>query len=697
MNTKLSKSILTALGSLFALTGAAFAQTTAFTYQGRLFDGGSPANGSYDLQFTLYDDPNVGNQLGPVFATNGVTVVNGVFTLALDFGAVFDGTGRWLEVAERANGAPAFATLAPRQFLAAAPYAAFASGVNAAGIRGTIPATSIGSGTITSSMLAPGAVTAASIANNTITAAQLAPGAAAASLAASGQGGLPSGAMVLSANANDVNLLNASYVRLGKMDLADAWGQGASGAAPSPRDGHTAVWTGSEMIIWGGTDGVGDLNDGARFNPAANSWTTLPTTGAPSARRAHTAVWTGTQMIVWGGYSGLPGLGQYYSDGAGYDPAKGIWSPVSTQAAPSARSSHTALWTGTQMIVWGGEGANGDLGDGGSYQPGSGSWRPVNTGTAPAARHEHTAVWTGSQMIVWGGLNTDPVKGDTPHNDGACYNPVSDSWTAVTTTRAPAARYLHTAVWADPEMIVWGGTAAGSAAPYGDGGRYNPSADNWRPVGAAGGWPAARCAHTAVWTGAWMIVWGGVGGVSPNSISYNDGEAYMPMTDSWILLQAATDPSVPPSARYRHTAVWTGTEMIVWGGQGALGLDQDGARYNPANDMWTPVSTSGAPSGRINHVAVWTGSEMIVWGGWGGRPVNYLNDGGRYSPATDGWTAMAATNAPSGRVVPAAVWTGTQMVIWGGEVASTAANPSGNLNDTYVYSPTRALWLYQRP
>ena len=54
------------------------------------------------------------------------------------------------------------------------------------------------------------------------------------------------------------------------------------------------------MIVWGGEDGSGYFNDGGRYNPAANSWTALPTTGAPAARE-HTAVWTGSEMIVWGG------------------------------------------------------------------------------------------------------------------------------------------------------------------------------------------------------------------------------------------------------------------------------------------------------------------------------------------------------------------------------------------------------------
>ena len=62
------------------------------------------------------------------------------------------------------------------------------------------------------------------------------------------------------------------------------------------------VWTGSEMIIWGGSNGTG-LNTGGRYDPSIDTWTATSTTNAPSARGSHTLVWTGTEMIVWGATS----------------------------------------------------------------------------------------------------------------------------------------------------------------------------------------------------------------------------------------------------------------------------------------------------------------------------------------------------------------------------------------------------------
>src|SRR6266513_437099 len=93
----------------------------------------------------------------------------------------------------------------------------------------------------------------------------------------------------------------------------------------------------------------------------------------------------------------------------------------------------------------------------------------------------------------------------------------------------------------------------------------------------------------------------------------------------------ATSTTSAPAARYLHTAVWTGSEMIVWGGFNGSFLNT-GGRYNPGTDSWTATSATSAPAGRYEHTAVWTGSEMIVWGGFNG---SYLNTGGRYNPGNE--------------------------------------------------------------
>jgi len=129
--------------------------------------------------------------------------------------------------------------------------------------------------------------------------------------------------------------------------------------------------------------------------------------------------------------------------------------------------------------------------------------------------------------------------------------------------------------------------------------------------------------------------------------------------DTWT----ATTIANAPAGRPLHTAVWTGSEMIVWGGVPDGDLNS-GGRYNPGTDSWTATSLANAPSARSNHTAVWTGSEMIVWGGGSGG--GFLNTGGRYDPGTDSWTATSTTNAPAARFSHVAVWTGSEMIAWGG-------------------------------
>lgn len=126
--------VLWLLASFDARVFIAHAQTTAFTYQGRLNDTGSPANGTYDFTFTVFDSSTGGNQQGPV-VTNLATAVNGgLFTVTLDFGNQFPGASRWLEISVCTNGANAFATLVPRQLLTPTPYALTAGGILPGGI-----------------------------------------------------------------------------------------------------------------------------------------------------------------------------------------------------------------------------------------------------------------------------------------------------------------------------------------------------------------------------------------------------------------------------------------------------------------------------------------------------------------------------------------------------------------------------------
>ena len=288
------------------------------------------------------------------------------------------------------------------------------------------------------------------------------------------------------------------------------WTTTSAIGAPGARENHTAVWTGGEMIIWGGYNGF-DLNTGAKYNPATDSWNATSTTNAPLGRHNQTAVWTGTEMIVWGGYNA-----SYLNTGSRYNPTTDSWTSTSTNNVPAARENFTAVWTGALMIVWGGLGITGSLNTGGSYNPSEDSWAATTPTNAPTARDRHTAVWTGNEMIVWGTCSTD--------SSGGRYNPVTDSWAATSLNNAPTGRCNLISVWTGHEMVVWGG----GGAAVNTGGRYNPTTNSWHSTATTGA-PSARYYFSAVWTGTKMIVWGGTNGPS----FYNTGGLYDPSSDSW--------------------------------------------------------------------------------------------------------------------------------------------------------------------
>ena len=102
---------------------------TAFTYQGRLTDGGNPANGTFDFVFTLYNAASGGSTVGSPVILEDIPVSQGQFTALLDFGSgIFGGDARWLEISVRpGNSGGGYTSLTPRQALTPTPYALYAA------------------------------------------------------------------------------------------------------------------------------------------------------------------------------------------------------------------------------------------------------------------------------------------------------------------------------------------------------------------------------------------------------------------------------------------------------------------------------------------------------------------------------------------------------------------------------------------
>lgn len=355
---------------------------------------------------------------------------------------------------------------------------------------------------------------------------------------------------------------------------ADSWNP-LPGTPPPPRAAAAAVWTGQELIVWGGQADPPWPFDGARFDPATGAWTPLPSAPALAARRNPGAVWTGSEMILWGGEGESGPLG----DGARFNPATGQWTALPADGSPSPRSGHLVAWTGTEMIVWGGLGTSGPLGDGARYNPASNQWTPITATLAPAPRREPAAAWTGTELLVWGGADDGG-----PLADGARYTPAPESWNSMESTGAPAARFGAPGVWTGTELLVWGGHDG--AGPLATGGRYNPAENSWSPLPGAGA-PAPRFSFSAAWTGYEMVIWGGEDGAN----SFDNGARFQPGTNLWLPMTLAS----APAPRAGQTAVWTGRQMLVWGGfSGTAYLNSGGAYCACAQ---APAPADGACDG----------------------------------------------------------------------------------------------------
>jgi len=313
-----------------------------------------------------------------------------------------------------------------------------------------------------------------------------------------------------------------------------------------------SVWTGREMIIrglWflpaGGWRGMTFA-----YRPASRTWVRLadgPQSPGTAFQTSDVAVWTGSRMLVAGLTNGS------------YDPVTNTWRTI---ARPEGTMSGAVTgWTGRQLLAWGGTCCADTTRDGLAYNPATGTWR-----TLPAAPLEPRAgasgAWTGKELVVAGGWNYQKS-----FRDAAAYNPSAGTWRRL--PQMPGTFTGWPALWDGREVLFLSGSSARGLA-------YNPARNTWRLLPAM---PLPRSEFAAVWTGHRVLVWGGLTG-RPALVPPAHGEAYNPAANQWAAL-----PASPLRGRALPTAVWTGRQMIVWGGnlprQGPTIFFTDGAAYTP--------------------------------------------------------------------------------------------------------------------
>jgi hypothetical protein len=188
---------------------------------------------------------------------------------------------------------------------------------------------------------------------------------------------------------------------------------------------------------------------------------------------------------------------------------------------------------------------------------------------------------------------------------------------------------------------------------------------------------AARSGESVTPAGDKVILWGGRSiGDEPGAANGPTGMVHYPSSASWAGIADA-----PVAARGDHVAVWTGTELLVWGGQLADGgWASDGAAYDPATNTWRTIPVAPLPPDR--YAAVWTRSELIVVGG-GEAAVT----GAAYDPATDTWRTISPP--PVALVRYQLAWTGQRVIAVGGERTGEATEQQFR---TLTYEPAIDTW-----
>jgi N-acetylneuraminic acid mutarotase len=345
----------------------------------------------------------------------------------------------------------------------------------------------------------------------------------------------------------------------------------SSSVGLAPRLRALAVWTGARMLVWGGAVQTSFGNDGASYDPALDRWELLPTTQLNS-RAGGTAVWTGTEMIIWGG-------APISSNSARYNPSIGAWTIL--PAAPIApRYDHTAVWSTTtnEMIVWGGDNDTDTVADGAAYSPSAApgqEWRVLEASPL-TKRAGHSAVWNGTTMVVFGGFGCGSWCGDA-----AEYDPVAKSWKTITNVPTVLdARATPAALRTGPSLTLATFFAGqGSGGVRATGATYDRSTGAWSSIDGLGTVVLPKPTRTrfaSAWGAGRLWIWGGYGD-DVSTDARDEGASFDPATRTW-----ASMPPGGPSARGDMSYVWTGTEMIIWGGRtGGDTLLDDGKRFRP--------------------------------------------------------------------------------------------------------------------
>lgn len=328
-------------------------------------------------------------------------------------------------------------------------------------------------------------------------------------------------------------------------------------------------------------------------------------------------------MIVWGGEPGAATVDDTRTsdgaDGAAYDPISDTWRLL-PRAPIKGRYLHSAVWTGREMVVWGGRALDGSArSDGAAYDPATNRWRILPP--APfVSSGSQAVVWARDQLIVIDGAVVDSAG--PVHLSAASYDAVTDVWMALPSLDLGSANAFSLA-WTGNDIVLFVNAIGRPASGFllSPGSIEPPPA--WRPIAAP---PALRlnADGAEIFSGTEVLVAYSLEGGGDRVAAYD------PNLDSW------RDASAPPLGLGGGSNTWTGTLAIF--GLGTGGMDR-WTVYDPTRDGWLRFSTPNDVH-RDFATQVWTGDRLLVWGGFLGE--SFLRPPGGFAFAPEARYGIAA-------------------------------------------------------
>lgn len=361
---------------------------------------------------------------------------------------------------------------------------------------------------------------------------------------------------------------------------AGRWSRFASGPL-SVRTGEVEVWMGNELIVWGGETAPANsttapaptpvpLGDGAAYDPSTGLWRRLPRPPL-SPRENAAAVWTGSQMVVIGGDDGAS---RTFADAAAFDPATDSWSklpPLPTGPASGA----TAVWTGRQIIVVGGTilGAGGACPgcappprlDAVAFDPSTGAWARLPSTPSPSGWRpiSVTPTWTGHELVLFvTSVSGTPSSGLRERDTGYSLSAGASSWRDL--PKPPVETNDAKAVWTGSRVLVAGGSYCPGRCPgpfyLRNAAEFDPDSGRWMLVPR---FAVAGAQWPATWTGVTFL--DGPAYNAPPAAGVMSFSAYDPATQRWTTLPRPPEAIINPTGNGPDGAVWTGRQLLVWG------------------------------------------------------------------------------------------------------------------------------------